>query len=386
MSGRRGTWVAIASLGFLVVGCGGTPAGGGGSSGAKGAMRAACYPPCLATLVARCPLVSACKANLEPEDIGLLGESRGVAACFSSGEREREATDDFGFSDVYVKSPDGKECYAAVGDQSPGVETWDLSVGGQLFGQLTWNLSSGAVAVSCDGTTTEIDISKPLCAGLPWQNTTSCDDGQNCSFGSIPAPGAWDAGTPCDPTVCTTPPAHACEQDSTTLRFSVASYDGPATCDNVAGCFYPKLLTRCDHGCYMAQCTGILTGITNVQGSAKNSSGMAVPVQITGGGVPASTVVTVTARTSPRGAASGVKLTYGTCTASTLCIRSSFLVMGLDPSTPAGQTDYDQWTVNVPGQTAGTRLEFDLMATGAGDLSAQSSYASPGVPYSYTSN
>lgn len=359
-------------------GAGGT--GGNGSSNGTAAMRAACYPPCLADLVERCPLVSACQADLEPSSsVPLPGESMGVATCFSSGERERQATNADNQAVVYVKAADGSECYAAVGDQSPGIETWDLSMGGQLFGSLSWNLTSGAVAVTCDGTTTAVDISKPICAGLPWQNTTSCDQGQTCTFGQIPASGAWDAGAPCDPTLCTTPPASTCEQDSTSLRHSAVTY-GTATCDNLNGCMYPEVLTPCDYGCYMAQCTAALASVTDVQ--AKASSGASVSV--TGGSAPAGGTVTVTARTSPRGAADSISFEYGTCTSNTLCIMTSFLFMGLDPNTPAGQTDYDQWTVTVPAQTAGTVLQFELAVTAAGG-GAMLSQASLGAPWSYTS-
>jgi hypothetical protein len=135
----------------------------------------------------------------------------------------------------------------------------------------------------------------------------------------------------------------------------------------------------------MAACTAALASITNVQGKV-TAGGVAMQVTLTGGGVPAQSVVTVTARTSPRGAAASLDLHYGTCTASTLCVMTDVLFMALDPSTPAGQSDYDQWTVDVPGQTAGTRLAFQLQATGAGDGSSMISQASLGVPWSYTSN
>ncbi len=376
------TVLALASL-VAMLGAGGC---GGGAKNGTGALRAACYPPCLANLVARCPLVGACVANLETDNgVALPGESGGVATCFSTGERERTATNFVGYEAVYVKAPDGSECYAAIGDQRPGVETWNLSVGGELFGELTWNLSTGAVAVTCDAATTQIDTTKTVCQGVPWQNATSCTPGRPCTFGEIPAPGFWDAGAPCDPTLCTTPPATECQVDSVTLRYSVASYDGTPTCTNIDGCLYPKAVTPCDHGCYLAQCTAMLASITNVQGKAA-VRGVAMPVSLTGGGVAANSVVTVTARTSPRGAASAVSFRWDTCTASTLCVLTDLLFMDLDPSTPAGQTDYDQWTVDVPGQTAGTRVEFQLQATGAGDGSSMISQASLGVPWSYTSN
>jgi hypothetical protein len=349
-------------------------------------MRAACYPTCLGDLVARCPLVSACTVNLEHgSDVPLPGESSGVATCFSTGERERTATNADNFAVVYVKDAAGNECYAAVGNQSPGIETWDLSVGGQLFGSLTWNLTSGAVAVTCDGATTPIDATKTLCQGLPWQNATACDPGQNCTFGQVPAPGAWDAGAPCDPTLCTTPPAAACEQDSVSLYYSVASYDGAPTCNNASGCIYPKLETPCDHGCYMAQCTAALASITNVQGTA-TGGGVTMQVSVSGGGAPANSAVTVTAWTSPRGAAASLDLNYGTCTANTLCVMAYTLFMSPDPNTPSGQTDYQQWTATIPAQTAGTKVAFQLQATGAGNPSSIISQESLGVPWSYTSN
>lgn len=372
----------VASLG-VGGGCGGSKPG----TGNVVATRAACYPPCLADLVARCPLIGECTTNVEPSrTVPLPGETRGDATCFASGERLRNATDAFDHAMVYVKAPDGSECYAAIGNRSPTAEAWDLSIGARHVAALTWDLTTGALAVWCDGTITEIDVSKPICQGPPWRPTTSCDPGTSCTFGQAPTPGDPDAGMPCDPSLCTTPPAATCEVDSATLRHSIASYDGAPTCTNIDGCIYPKLATLCDHGCDMAQCTGALASITNVQGKATTSSGTIMPVSITGGGVPANTMVTVTARTSPRGAASSVTLRYGTCTASTLCVMSSILFMDVDPSTPAGQSDYEQWTVNVSGQAAGTKLEFQLQATGAGDGSSMISQASLGVPWSYTSN
>lgn len=197
--------------------------------------------------------------------------------------------------------------------------------------------------------------------------------------------GARDAETPCDPTLCTTPPAAACEQNSVTLDYSVASYDGAPTCTNASGCSYPKLDTPCDHGCYLAQCTAALASITNVQGTA-TVGGVTMQVSVSGGGAPANSAVTVTARTSPRGAAASLDLNYGTCTANTLCVLADILFMSPDPNTPSGQTDYEQWTATIAAQTAGTKVAFQLQATGAGDLSSMISQASLGVPWSYTSN
>jgi hypothetical protein len=398
--------IAVASLLVALLGAGGCgddakagadAAAGGGGAGAGGAggtagsetaaMRAACYPPCLANLIQLCPLLGACTANAEPSSsVALPGESQGAAICFASGERERNAVSGDSFQVVYVKAPDGSECYAAVGVVAPASETWDLSAGGQLFGELTREPGTGAVAVSCDGATTQIDVTNADCQGLPWQNNTPCSPTQGCTFGTVPSPGVWDAGTPCDPTQCTTPPDAACQVDATTGHRSVVSYAGTPTCDNVTGCAYPKQVAACDHGCYAAQCTAALASISNVQGKDVASDGTSLPVSISGGAVPPNNAITVTAQTSPRGAAASLDLHYGTCTGSTLCVMTSTLFMSPDPATPADQSDYDQWTVNVPGQDAGTKVEFQLQATGAGDLGSMISQASPGVPWSYTAN
>ena len=177
------------------------------------------------------------------------------------------------------------------------------------------------------------------------------------------------------------PPAAKCQEDSNAVNYSVISYTGTPTCNNREGCIYPASTAPCDYGCYQGQCTATLAPLTDVQG--KDASG---PVSLAGGGVAANTVVTVTARTSPRGAAHTVEVDYGTCTASTLCVMTDFLGMTLDPNTPAGQTSYDQWTANLSGQSSGTKLAFELQATGAGTSSAIISQASTGVPWSYTSN
>jgi hypothetical protein len=395
-SPRRQTFLLIASVfaALTVVGCGGTTSGtpgaggtsgqgaGGTGGGLTGAIRAACYPPCLANLVTRCPLVSTCLSSLESSSsVPLPGESDGVAACYSTGERQRLATDVYDHAVVYVKAPDGSECYAAVREAvSTTTETWALSVGGQLFGYLTSN--SGAVTVSCDDTTTSVDATKPGCSGLPWRNTINCETG-SCSFGQIPSPGDWDAGTPCDPTLCTTPPPPACELDSVNNRFAIASYNGTPTCDNRTGCRYPKALKACDHGCHEGVCSGALTTLTNVQGKA-TVGGNVVPISLTAGAAPANSPVTITARTSARYAASTIKIEYGTCTANTLCIKTGLVFMALDPSTPAGQTDYDQWTVDLPAQPAGTKVEFDLYASESGGFGGVLSQASLGKDWSYT--
>jgi hypothetical protein len=390
---KPGTLLAAASSVALLAmgGCGGgakTGTDGGadhGAAGGAGAARAACYPPCLANLVERCPLVSACTDNVEPNvQVGGPGESPGVAACFSTGEKVRSAaTADHDL--IYVKAPDGTDCYAAAGDRGAAVETWELSVGDQPVGTLTRNTTTGAMAVSCDGATARIDVTQSACQGLPWKSITACDVGQDCSLAQTRPPETVDAAPPCDPTMCTTPPAASCEFGQVS-RIFVASYDGAPSCDTTNGCKYPKALTRCDHGCYKATCTAALASIANVQATATDALGTVTPVSPMGGTAPANTAVTVTARTSPRGACAGMDLDYGKCTAGTLCVMAYTLFMDPDPSTPADQTDYDQWRAKVPAQPAGTKIEFQLQATGAGDLSSMISQRSLGVRWSYTSN
>ncbi len=194
--------------------------------------------------------------------------------------------------------------------------------------------------------------------------------------------GGLDAAAPCDPTLCTMPPAAKCQEDSNDVTYSAVSYTGTPTCNNREGCIYPASTEPCEYGCYLGQCTAALASLGNVQGTDAGGS-----VSLNGGGVAANTVVTVTARTSPRGAAHTVELDYGTCTASTLCVMTSFTFMTLDPNTPAGQTSYDQWTANLAGKSSGTKLAFQLQATGAGTSAISIiSQASTGVPWSYTSN
>src|SRR5262252_10673957 len=131
-AGRFGAWVVLAAV-SAAGGCAGKS-----SSDTRGAARAACFPPCLANLVKRCPLTGACQADLEPNPaVKALGESNGVATCFASGEKERTATNDSDLDVVYVKDPAGKECYEVVGSGTPGVEVFDVSVGGQLVGVLS---------------------------------------------------------------------------------------------------------------------------------------------------------------------------------------------------------------------------------------------------------
>src|SRR6266545_4169719 len=66
---------------------------GCGDSAPRDQRRVACYPPCLAALVERCPLVTACTVREEPDPtIGeARGETAGVATCFTSGEKMRTA-------------------------------------------------------------------------------------------------------------------------------------------------------------------------------------------------------------------------------------------------------------------------------------------------------
>jgi hypothetical protein len=106
-----------------------------------------------------------------------------------------------------------------------------------------------------------------------------------------------------------------------------------------------------------------------------------VPVTLTGGGTaPALSAVTVTAQTSPRGATEQVQLFL------TVDQKMSVLGMTLDPSTPDNQSDYEQWTVDIPAtQSIGNKVSFYLTATGYGVI-ATSSGPSAGTSWGYTSN
>jgi len=139
----------------------------------------------------------------------------------------------------------------------------------------------------------------------------------------------------------------------------------------------------CPYACYEAQCIGPLTSIGSVSGSFVYN-GTKQTVSLTGGSAPASGPVTVTARTLPRGATQSVELRHRWRTATQIGTTTTTLFIDLDPNTPAGQSDYDQWIVDIPPQTSGTQILFSLEASGYGSPFIISQ-ASTGMDWTYTS-
>jgi hypothetical protein len=138
------------------------------------------------------------------------------------------------------------------------------------------------------------------------------------------------------------------------------------------------------YACSEGQCLGPLTSVGNVTGSfVTNGARQTVP--LTGGSsAPSTGPVTVTARTFPRHTAREVDLRYNWRSATQISTTET-LFMALDPNTPAGQSDYDQWTVDIPAQTSGRQVEFTLEASGYGS-EFFISRPGPTTLWSYTSN
>jgi hypothetical protein len=352
----------------------------GNSGDGGGSARAACFPPCLANLVKRCPLTSACQVNLEPSSSAANpGESPGVATCFSSGEREREASDEVTNRDlVYVKAADGSECYEVSGRN----DEWDVSANGVFIATVDTNFASGeSLTVTCAGGSPQPITGGPDCHSLPWDNKVACTDSTKlCTFGDATSPPVLDPATHpgpmpgCDPTKCTSPPADTCEMLG---GHTVAhQYPSGGTC-GPTGCVYTETPDPCYYGCYQGSCTQSLKGVTNVTAVVQ---GTMTPVTLTGGGTaPASSAVTVTAQTSPRGATEQVQLFL------TVDQKTSTLGMTPDPNMP-DQADYDQWTVDIPATNSVlNKVSFYLTAKGYGVI-AGSSGPMPGTDWGYTTN
>jgi hypothetical protein len=157
-----------------------------GDSTPRDQRRVACYPPCLAALVERCPLVTACTVREEPDPtIGeARGETAGVATCFASGEKMRTAA---GLADGAEHHPvtagDGTLCYEAIGT----FPRYDIYVGGELAAALEDQRATGAVTVTCGGETTTLrpaNTGNPDCGRLPWDPAQTCSPGGDCTFAS----------------------------------------------------------------------------------------------------------------------------------------------------------------------------------------------------------
>ena len=169
----------------LLVLVGGAACGGDGDSRSRAERRAACYPACLAEVIARCPLVEACSVSEEADaSIGQsLGETPGVATCFDSGERMRFATAVAdGVEHRRVKAADGSTCYEVVGK----FPDYDIYVDGALVVKFEDQRAHDFVDVGCRGQLTRIDVratDNRDCGRLPWDPAATCDPGPGCTFG-----------------------------------------------------------------------------------------------------------------------------------------------------------------------------------------------------------
>ena len=165
------------------------------NDGNRVAERVSCYPACLADVVQRCPIISACQTadttNAQISDVS-PNVAIGTAACFASGEKKWQAVNAM-TSDSYVavKARDGGECYTAI--SAGATLRYTISVGGHTLAELNADTQGGATTVTCNGTTTEIEASDH-CALLPWTATMTCDQGP-CDFGALPPGAATDATT-----------------------------------------------------------------------------------------------------------------------------------------------------------------------------------------------
>ena len=171
---------ALAAL-VVVAAC-----GSDGDSRSRAERRAACYPPCLAEVIARCPLVDVCTVSEEADaSIGQsLGETPGVATCFDSDERMRFGTS---IADAvehrHVKASDGSVCYEVTG-QFPD---YDIFVDGALTVKFEDQRAHGYVDVGCRGQLTRIDVRRSDnrdCRRLPWDPARTCNPGSGCTFGN----------------------------------------------------------------------------------------------------------------------------------------------------------------------------------------------------------
>jgi len=149
------------------------------------ADRVSCYPACLADVVLRCPMLSACDtaAGTNPL-IPDADIATGVSACFASGETRWEATNaTTGGSIVVVKRADGSECYTATSQGASMLYT--ISIGGQSLAELDADTAGAPATVTCNGTTTTIQENAD-CFPLPWTSAMACEQ-LPCDFGALPA-------------------------------------------------------------------------------------------------------------------------------------------------------------------------------------------------------
>ena len=173
----------VATVSLPLWGC------GGGTS--AGDTRAACYPPCLANLVKKCPLVSACMVEIQSynPDIPDPMQNNGVGVCFADGEKEWSTSNSVSLDIEYVETADGSECYEVV--EAPFVNgslNYTVYAGGVAIATYDWQQSTNITTATCsDGTSMVINTAAP-CGAWPWLNQApggGCDQG-GCSFGALP--------------------------------------------------------------------------------------------------------------------------------------------------------------------------------------------------------
>lgn len=173
---------------WVVVALAGVAACGDGDARPRGERRAACYPPCFAAVIERCPLVGSCTVSEESDaSIGQsLSETPGVATCFESGERMRFATSvGDGLDHYHVTASDGSACYAAIGR----FPDWDIFVDGALVVKFEDQRAHGYFDVGCMGQLTRIAVRETGnrdCGRLPWDPARTCNPTSGCTFGATP--------------------------------------------------------------------------------------------------------------------------------------------------------------------------------------------------------
>jgi len=176
--GARGAAFALVAM----VGCASSS-----ETATEARAKAACYPPCLADVVAACPMVGQCTQGAEPDaTVARTGESAGVAICYASGEKSR-TTSSSTSSIVYVKAADGTPCYT-VTSTAAAPNDYTVTVAGQVVATVTDTFDADRTAtVTCGGTIAQVDESDIVCSYLPWQSH-GCGASTTCTFGPNTSP------------------------------------------------------------------------------------------------------------------------------------------------------------------------------------------------------
>ena len=173
-SGAGGQEATGGGDGGLVAGTGGRGGGGVTGSGGAGGVTAGggdagvsavrdCFPPCIANLRKTCE---------RPSLDGGTCVSTGTTKCYSNGIREIQATADGGGAIVTFTEPDGQTpCYKVAVDDTGAIDTYETADGQQVA--VLRVVSADTYTVTCDGTTTTVDISSQACAMLTESSCTS---------------------------------------------------------------------------------------------------------------------------------------------------------------------------------------------------------------------